>query len=234
MHRSPPPGRLSQIKGLSGTPMNDASVPRTPVPCVLTATDLACSRGERRLFEGIDFALRGGEWLHVKGANGSGKTTLLRTLVGLAPADTGSVSWCGTDIRAEPETYREAVVYLGHPAALKDDLSAAENLRVALEVDGVAVAAEALDAALRRLHLEGEHDLRARQLSAGQRRRLLLARLVLRPARLWVLDEPFAPLDAASVELLGGLLRAHLDGGGIGVVTSHQAVPVAASRELVL
>jgi len=205
-----------------------------PIPTMLTATHLACSRGERRLFEGVDFALEAGEWLHVKGANGSGKTTLLRTLVGLSPADTGRVDWCGRDIHDEPEAYRRDVAYLGHPAALKDDLSTAENLRVALEIDGVAVDEEALAGALRRMSLEDRSDLRARQLSAGQRRRLLLARLLLRPARLWVLDEPFAPLDAASVELLGGLLQAHLDRGGIGVVTSHQPVPLAASRELAL
>ena len=201
---------------------------------MLAATDLACSRGERRLFESVGFELRGGEWLHVKGVNGSGKTTLLRTLVGLSPPDTGRVTWHGTDIRQDAEAYRRDVVYLGHPPALKDDLTAAENLRVALEVDGIEADDDALEDALQRVRLEAQHDLRARHLSAGQRRRLLLARLLLRPASLWVLDEPFAPLDAPGVEVLGGLLKAHLDRGGLGVVTSHQAVPLTSGRELEL
>jgi len=203
-------------------------------PALLHATDLACSRGERQLFAGLGFSVEAGQWLHVKGANGSGKTTLLRTLVGLAPADAGRIAWCGHDIREDPPAYRQDLAYLGHTAALKDDLTTAENLRVALEVDGGAVDDIALDAALRRTGLDDRRDLRARQLSAGQRRRLLLARLLLRPARLWVLDEPFAPLDAASIEMLGSLLQAHLEGGGIGVVTSHQPVPLAPSQELAL
>jgi heme exporter protein A len=201
---------------------------------MLAATDLACSRGERRLFEGVGFELQGGEWLHVKGVNGSGKTTLLRTLVGLSPADSGRVTWQGTDIHDAPEDYRRAAVYLGHPPAMKDDLTAAENLRVSLAVDGIEADPEALAGALERVRLDEQHDLRARHLSAGQRRRLLLARLLLRPATLWVLDEPFAPLDAAGVEVLGELLQVHLDRGGLGVVTSHQAVPLAPCRELEL
>ena len=213
---------------------NDATLRPMASPALLHATDLACSRGERLLFEGLDLALQAGEWLHVKGANGSGKTTLLRTLVGLSPADKGRIEWCGHDIRDNPESYRRDFAYLGHPAALKDDLTALENLRVALEIDGAAVDEPALDAALQRMNLDDRRDLRARQLSAGQRRRLLLARLLVRPARLWVLDEPFAPLDAASVETLGGLLQAHLDRGGIGVITSHQSVPLVPSREIAL
>jgi heme exporter protein A len=201
---------------------------------MLSVTDLACSRGERRLCDGVGFRLARGEWLHVKGENGSGKTTLLRTLVGLAPADAGQVTWCGSDIRADPDMYRAALVYLGHPSALKDDLTAEENLRVALALDGVAVDDEALDAALRRMHLQDQRELRARQLSAGQRRRLSTARLLLRPAPLWVLDEPFAALDAAGVETLGELLHDHLAAGGIGVVTSHQAIPLPAGQELTL
>ena len=203
-------------------------------PSLFTATDLACSRGGRRLFEGVGFELRGGEWLHVKGANGSGKTTLLRTLVGLSPPDTGRVKWRGADIRGDAQDYRRAVVYLGHPPALKDDLSAQENLRVSLELDGIGADDDTLAGALQRVRLEDQNDLRARHLSAGQRRRLLLARLLLRPADLWVLDEPFAPLDAHGTEVLGELLRAHLDRGGVGVITSHQPVPLAACQELAL
>jgi heme exporter protein A len=225
---------LRGINEASGTGDNHAPLHPMADPALLLATDLACSRGERQLFAGVGFSVEAGEWLHVKGANGSGKTTLLRTLVGLAPADAGRIAWCGRDIGDDPDGYRQDVAYLGHPPAVKDDLTAAENLGVAMEIDGVPVDDAALDAALRRMDLDERRDLRARQLSAGQRRRLLLARLLLRPARLWILDEPFAPLDAASIELLGTLMQAHLDRGGIGVVTSHQPVPLKPSREIAL
>ncbi|MEO6746706.1 MAG: cytochrome c biogenesis heme-transporting ATPase CcmA [Caldimonas sp.] len=201
---------------------------------MLSATELTCSRGERRLFEGLAFALEAGAWLHVKGANGSGKTTLLRTLVGLSPPDAGRMTWRGVDIRDDPQAYRRAAVYLGHPVALKDDLTPRENLRVALALDGVAVSPEALGDALERVRLDDHQDLPARHLSAGQKRRVLLARLLLRPADLWVLDEPFASLDAPAVELLGTLLQDHLDAGRVAVITSHQPVPLASAEELTL
>jgi heme exporter protein A len=201
---------------------------------MLTATELTCSRGERRLFDGLDFALEAGEWLHVKGENGSGKTTLLRTLVGLSPPDAGRTTWRGVDIRDDPQSYRRDLVYLGHPAALKDDLTPLENLRLALATDGVAASCEALGSALERVRLEDHKDLPARYLSAGQKRRVLLARLLLRRVDLWVLDEPFASLDAPAVDLLGTLLQRHLECGGVAVVTSHQPVPLAAGVEIAL
>src|SRR5512133_463268 len=105
---------------------------RTPM---LAATDLACSRGERRLFGAVNFGLDAGDWLHVKGQNGSGKTTLLRTLIGLSPPDSGAIHWRGTDTRSCGEEYRRAFVYLGHQSALKDELTPLENLRLALAVD---------------------------------------------------------------------------------------------------
>jgi heme exporter protein A len=201
---------------------------------MLSATELTCSRGERRLFEGLAFALDAGEWLHVKGQNGSGKTTLLRTLVGLSPPDAGRTAWRGVDIRHDPQGYRTAVVYLGHPAALKDDLTPLENLRLALALDGVATSPKALADALARVDLGDHQDLPVRHLSAGQKRRVLLARLLLRPADLWVLDEPFNALDSSASALLGVLLEDHLAGGGVAVLTSHQPVPLAGGQELLL
>ena len=203
-------------------------------PALFSATGLACSRGERLLFEGLGFALHGGEWLHVKGANGSGKTTLLRTLVGLSPPDSGRMTWRGVDIRDDLPAFRRAMIYVGHPAAVKDDLTPLENLRLALALDGMTTGDDALVAALTRFRLDDHQDLPARHLSAGQKRRVLLARLLLRPAALWILDEPFAALDVPAINLLGSLLRAQLDAGGIAVVTSHQTVPLAASQELTL
>ena len=199
---------------------------------MLTATDLACSRGERQLFEGLCFALEAGQWLHVKGENGAGKTTLLRTVVGLSPADRGEVRWRGADIRDRPGDYRRAFLYLGHPVCLKDELSPLENLQLALQLDGFAPGEEVVLQALERLGLQGREDLPSRVLSAGQRRRVLLARLLLRPAQLWILDEPFNALDAAATELLLSMVRGHLDAGVVAVLTSHQAMPLARSREV--
>ena len=197
---------------------------------MFTATDLACSRGERRLFEGLCFALEAGQWLHVKGENGAGKTTLLRTVVGLSPADRGQVLWRGADVRGQAAEFRRAFVYLGHPACLKDELSPLENLQLALQLDGFEPREEDVLQALQRLGLHGREDLPARVLSAGQRRRVLLARLLLRPAQLWILDEPFNALDAAATQLLLSMIRDHLDAGGAAVLTSHQAMPLAQGR----
>jgi heme exporter protein A len=199
---------------------------------MLTATDLACSRGERPLFGGLSFALNAGDWLHVKGENGAGKTTLLRTLAGLAPADRGQVRWDGADASAQNGDYRRAVLYLGHPAALKDELTPLENLSLALALDGQAAETATLVAALQQMHLQGREDVPVRHLSAGQKRRVLLARLLVRPADLWLLDEPFAALDADGIVLLCRLIGEHLARGGIVVLTSHQAVALPGGQEL--
>lgn len=199
---------------------------------MLTATDLACSRGERTLFGGLSFALDAGDWLHVKGENGTGKTTLLRTLAGLAPADRGQIRWDGSDASARNGHYRRAVLYLGHPAALKDELTPLENLSLALALDGRPIDTATLVAALHRMHLQGREDVPVRHLSAGQKRRVLLARLLVRPADLWLLDEPFAALDADGIVLLCRLIGEHLERGGIVVLTSHQAVALPGGQEL--
>jgi heme exporter protein A len=170
----------------------------------------------------------------VKGENGAGKTTLLRTLVGLSPADHGEVRWDGTPTRAMADDYRRNFVYLGHQAALKDELSALENLRLALAVDGIDIGLASLADALRRLGLQGREALAARHLSAGQKRRVLLARLLLRRATLWVLDEPFNALDGPAAQLLCTLVADHLREGGIAVITSHQPVPLPGGQEIVL
>ena len=193
---------------------------------MLSVSHLACSRGDRRLFGDLSFAVEPGGWLHVTGDNGAGKTTLLRTLVGLSQPDAGEIRWNGVPVSERADEFRASSVYLGHPAAIKDELSPLENLRLALALDGHDVDEDAALDALERIGLAGREDLAARHLSAGQKRRVLLARLLLRPAALWVLDEPFTALDRDAVGLLHALIEAHLDRDGMAVLTSHQAVPL--------
>jgi len=192
----------------------------------LTALALSCSRGGRTLFRDLDLAVGVGNWLHVVGANGAGKTTLLRTLVGLALPDRGEVRWHGMPLADHAQALRQELVYIGHAPALKDDFTPLENLVTACALDGVDVEHADATAALVRLGLRARLHVPTRHLSAGQRRRALLARLVARPARLWVLDEPFAALDADALEQVCTLLREHLHAGGVAVLTSHQAVPL--------
>ena len=201
---------------------------------MLSATHLACSRGERLLFKDLSLSLAPGAWLQVNGTNGSGKTTLLRTLVGLSEPEHGEVRWNGMPIAECAETYRRALLYLGHHTAVKDELTPLENLRLGNQLDGLPLAdADAL-AALQRLGLQGRGNLPTGWLSTGQKRRVLLARLLVRPATLWVLDEPFAALDTNAVALVGALIAAHLAGGGLAVLTSHQPVPLVGGGEVSL
>ena len=197
---------------------------------MLTVSGLACSRGERQLFADVSFSLAAGEWLHVQGANGAGKTTLLRALVGLSPPAAGEIRWRGVLAR-EAELPRD-LLYLGHQAAVKDDLTPLENLRFAAALDDAPLESFAALAALARLGLRGREHLPVRVLSAGQKRRVLLARLLTRRAPLWVLDEAFNALDRQAVQLLGDLVGEHLAEGGIAVLTSHQPLPLPAGTEL--
>lgn len=166
------------------------------------------------------------------GATQAGKTSLMRLMVGLSPADAGEIRW-----RNEPAPsleFRRDLIYLGHHAAVKEDLTPLENLRLAAALDGIALDERQSLAALIRLGLRGREDLPVRVLSAGQKRRVLLARLLTRPAILWVLDEAFNALDVAAVKLLGELIAEHLARGGMAVLTSHQPLPVPGGRSLVL
>jgi heme exporter protein A len=199
---------------------------------MLKVSGLACSRGERRLFTDVGFSLDPGEWLHVQGENGAGKTSLMRLLVGLSPADAGEIRWRGEP--APSVEYRRDLIYLGHHAAVKEDLTPLENLLLAAALDGVGLDQRGALAALIRLGLRGREELPVRVLSAGQKRRVLLARLLTRPAVIWVLDEAFNALDVAAVTLLGELIAEHLAAGGMAVLTSHQPLPVPGGRTLVL
>lgn len=198
---------------------------------MLESRDLACVRGDRPLFEGVNFTLAPGSALHVVGANGSGKTSLLRLLCGLSAPAQGDVLWEGEKIRSLREDFSRKLVYIGHAPAVKDDLSAVENLVTAATLSGVAVAREQARAALERIGLGGREDLPAKVLSQGQRRRVALARLLLAvKVPLWLLDEPFTALDRRAVNDLRQTIDAHVDAHGMVVYTTHQDVDLAPGK----
>jgi heme exporter protein A len=201
---------------------------------MFSATQLACSRGGRLLFEGVNFTLNAGAGLHITGANGAGKTTLLRTLVGLCAPDAGGVGWQGQPIEKNAAAFRREMIYLGHQAGVKDELTPLENLLQSAELEGCPVSIGQAVAALKHMGLQRHSRLPTRCLSAGQKRRVLLARLQLRPVALWVLDEPLAALDAAGVQQMGQLLNTHLGRGGMVVLTSHQPIALATVEVLAL
>lgn len=191
---------------------------------MLTAEGLTCQRGARRLFGQLSFELPNAQWLQIQGANGAGKTTLLRVLAGLVAPQEGSVSWRQQPISANREQWHRDLLYLGHQAALKEELSPLENLTYGLGLEGYPAEAEHLIQSLRRFGLRDREHLPVRYLSAGQRRRVLLTRLLVRPAELWILDEPFTALDVQATAYLATVIEAHLDRGGSAVLTSHQTL----------
>lgn len=191
---------------------------------MLTVDQLCCVRGDRVLIRDLDFALTPGELLHLKGHNGSGKTTLLRALAGLLLPESGDILWERQAIRKLREEYSRHLLFLGHLNGIKGDLTAVENLRIAATLDGYQLDETRAWEVLADIGLRGFEDLPSKHLSQGQKRRVALARLLANNAKLWILDEPFTALDVAAVELLQAVIKDHVDGGGMAVVTTHQAV----------
>jgi len=199
-------------------------------PSSLRANALTCVRGERTLFTGLDLEVSAGEWLHVRGENGIGKTSLLRLLSGLTKPAAGEIFWNEQLISADPSEYHRNLLFLGHRDSLKEDLTALENLSIATALDGIALTEDEILLALHRFGLRGREDLPVNCLSAGQKRRVLLARLLLRQAKLWILDEPFNALDVRAVEMLSELILEHIASGGMAIMTSHQEIPMPNGR----
>lgn len=188
---------------------------------MLTADDVAVFRGERLVFAELSFRVPAGGALVLAGPNGSGKSTLLRLLAGLVRPAAGRVLWNSADTFADLAGHGRLVAYLGHQDAVKPGLTVTENLRFAAAVSGRPVLA-----ALEAVGLETLADLPARMLSAGQKRRLALSRLVLSSAPLWLLDEPTLGLDTGSIERFGTLLAEHRAAGGIIVAATHVPLPL--------
>ena len=178
-------------------------------------------RGDRHILRDVSFSLREGEFLKLTGPNGVGKTTLIRVVCGLLPAESGEVEWRGTPVDSSNDEYHAEMTYLGHLNSLKSDLTARENLRFLAGLREALTDAD-IDAALDRVGVLSRGDLAARSLSAGQRRRLALARLLLSGAVLWILDEPVTNLDVAGVGLVEDLVREHVGRGGLALAAAHQ------------
>jgi heme exporter protein A len=191
---------------------------------MLSVSDLSCIRGDQTLFSGVSFDLSPGQWLHLEGTNGSGKTSLLRIVTGFTPPDQGRVCWKGRPLADAPEAFHTDLLYLGHTLALKDELTALENLQADAAIAGRRFVPTDAVAALQRLGLRGRTRLPVRVLSQGQKRRVALARLMLHRAPLWVLDEPFVALDAQAQTLVADAISAHVQQGGMALFTSHQAL----------
>jgi heme exporter protein A len=194
--------------------------------------DITCVRGGRTVFAGLDFALGPGEALVLLGPNGSGKSSLLRLMAGLLRPAKGAVTWDGEPIADDPEAHHGRFHYVGHQDALKAALTVAENLRFWASLAGATGDEDAIRAALARFGLAHLSDIPFRMLSAGQRRRLALARTLAAAAPLWLLDEPTVALDSEAVAALEETLAGHRDGGGMAVIATHAAIDVGAAREL--
>ena len=197
---------------------------------MLEAQKLAARRGFARLFSGLSFRVDAAEAIVVSGANGTGKTTLLRIIAGLTTPASGALAWNGELVKPLAPEFRRLVAYSGHLPALKDELTAEENLASLLTLDAETVPGDTLRAALDDVALTRQRQLPARVLSQGQRRRIGLARLALMPRPLWILDEPTTALDASGIELLGRMLARHLSAGGILVAATHAALGLAPAR----
>lgn len=205
---------------LSATPASQSSSAKGGR---LDAIQLQCIRDDRVLFSELDFHIDAGEVLQIDGANGSGKTSLLRILCGLSFPTEGEVHWQHRSIHRHRTEYLTHIDYLGHLHGIKVELTPLENLRVAQSLSN-SDPSYSRHAALEFVGLRGFEDVPCHTLSAGQRRRVALARLRLSQASFWVMDEPFTALDKHGIEIVQGLITEHAQRGGLTALTTHQAV----------
>jgi len=188
---------------------------------MLKVHKLGCIRGERTLFSGLSFTVAPGEVVQIEGPNGAGKTSLLRIVCGLAQADAGEISWHGQALDADRQSYHRQLLFLGHHSGVRPELTAYENLECLLQFSEVGERPP-LWQTLAQVGLAGLEEVPAEQLSAGQQRRIALARLWLTAKRIWILDEPFTAIDRLGVRVLQQLFYRHAAQGGMVILTTHQ------------
>ena len=204
--------------------------PNYPVE-MLSAANLFCERDERILFRDLNFSLAEGQVMQVKGSNGSGKTTLLRILCGLNEGYEGDIRWYGDELSERTEDFAAALLYIGHRVGVNKVLTPMENLKWSCSLQSEVNEAQLLDA-LAEVGLRGFEYSACFGLSAGQQQRVALARLLLSPAKLWVLDEPFTTLDVKGVLMLENMLTGHAQQGGSVLVTTHNPLKLDGLVEL--
>lgn len=194
---------------------------------VLSVTNLSIVKRDRLLFENLNFAVKQGGLLYVKGQNGAGKTSMLRVLAGLVAADSGEVYFSQQNIQDCRAIYHQHLVYFGHKLGINQTLSAVENLQFWCKQHHVSISVDTIYDTLTQLNLVGLEDIPVANLSAGQQRRVALARFWFkRDAKLWILDEPFTALDTQGIDLLSNQITQFLSGGGAVVMTSHQSLRI--------
>lgn len=190
----------------------------------LSVRNLACFRNEQVLFKGLKFSLSPQNVLFLQGENGSGKTSLLRILCGFRLPDEGDISWGNQAISSVPE-YLQNISFVGHKNGIKDELSVEENLNL---MRSMATASDIkTESVLKQIGLLNKADVLSRQLSAGQKRKLALARLMMTENSFWILDEPFTSLDKASVVFFESLIKQHIQRGGMLILTSHHDIDLS-------
>ena len=193
---------------------------------LLNVLDLECTRDDRLLFSGLSFSVSSGEVLQIEGSNGSGKTSLLRILCGLRVADEGMVSWQAQDITKNREDYYANMVYIGHLPCIKAELTTLENIRALLDTRSLSATSDEIIVCLTRVGLAAYDDVPSKALSSGQKRRILLAFLLLAQAKLWILDEPLTALDVDGVALMEAMIIEHQAQGGSVIFTTHHGMKI--------
>ena len=198
----------------------------------LSVSQLSCERGSRRLFEGLNFQINSGEAMIIQGSNGVGKTSLLRIITGLSQADEGEVCWNQVNIETISDEFQQQLLYIGHLAAVKTELTVRENLQLLLrfwpsDIANMVELAEIIG-------LRKRLSVPCSRLSAGQLRRVSLARLFISTQKLWVLDEPLTALDVDFIELIEQRLQTHLQAGGLAILTTHRGINLGVQKVIVL
>ncbi len=190
---------------------------------MLEVRDLTAIRDDRELFESVSFAVTAGDLIQVEGRNGSGKTTMLRIITGLGDSDSGEIFWNGVETRKDRDTFHQDLLFIGHQTGVKKELTAFENLSFYQKLNGSAgVTQDDIWMALAKVGLAGKEDIPTGKLSAGQQRRVALARLWLSKHPLWILDEPLTAIDKQGIKVIEALFVEHTNNGGMVLFTTHQ------------